>query len=223
MGWIDKLKNLFKKKDEKEEFPCHLQHLLSKILLIYPSENRIVNGMDNTILNSIHIDKEVLAFDRIVIETKELNSILKDLMYSINSYENKKELNDEISLKIKNATMHGLELKNLLGILEEQYYNLLINNLKKMKKDVKSLISNLESDKNRFIDLETELAKLVVYDYRLNSERNLNYEHEIKEEIKNNDLRNDIEKLNEMLIIIPELGEKIEHEDIIEDARILLQ
>ncbi|MBS3174381.1 hypothetical protein J4440_00700 [Candidatus Woesearchaeota archaeon] len=223
MGWIDKLKNLFKKKDEKEEFPCHLQPPLPKNLLIYPSENRIVNGMDNTILNSIHIDKEVLAFDRIVIETKELNSILKDLMYSINSYENKKELNDEISLKIKNATMHGLELKNLLGILEEQYYNLLINNLKKMKKDVKSLIGNLESDKNRFIDLETELAKLVVYDYRLNSERNLNYEHEIKEEIKNNDLRNDIEKLNEMLIIIPELGEKIEHEDIIEDARILLQ
>ena len=36
-------------------------------------------------------------------------------------------------------------------------------------------------------------------------------------------MKNDIEKLNEMLIIIPELGEKIEHEDIIEDARILLQ
>ena len=158
-----------------------------------------------------------------------MKGLLKDIEFYQDQKEDhlKEEIANSISTKIKHIIVHGLELKNLLGIIEDQYYNYLIENLEKISKDLSEILEKLKNDRKLIQDTETELGKLVVYDYKLNSERNVNFKEEINEAIKSSTLKEDINNLiNNIYEVITNkelsLRSKIEKQDILEDVKKLL-
>ena len=192
----------------------------------------------DSILNSITIDKESLSLKKLESEAETLNSYLKGLVKDIANYEGNLDDKDKksaaangISAKMKHIILRGLELKNMVAMVEDQYYEELISQLKKLhekvqKEKIKEIIGELEKDHESLRELENELGKLVVYDYKLNSERNVDYLNAIDEAVKNKTLSEDVNSLISKLLAITDktagLRNKIERNNIIEKVRNLI-
>ena len=117
--------SLFGKKEVKVELPKEEE----KELL--PSVDKEINER----LDSIDLDIESLALDKIRSEAEAISSYLKGLMQDINKYSNlmdKKEMQKQIiksiTGKIKVITQHSLELKNLIAHVEQRYHDYLLEN-----------------------------------------------------------------------------------------------
>ncbi len=207
MGFIDFIRFLFKGEEKLKQEIAESSEDKEENGTGVSQENVDIRNTQ-TPLDSIKIDKEALALHKVLSEAETINSYLKSVIKEISFYEN--NIHDKekrtlaangISAKMKHVVIHGFELKNLLGIIEEQYYDILINSLKD-KPELSNTTDELENDKAKVIDLESELAKLVIYDSKLNSEKNPEYLNAVDEEVKNRNLLNDINNLISKLLAV---------------------
>ena len=159
------------------------------------------------ILDSIDLDKEKLALDKIQSEAETINSYTKLLIKDLSlhqDYFNEKDKLDQvikgISGKIKVITNHGLELKNLLGNLEGHYYDNLLEGLKKVyektkNEQIEKLILDLEKDLELIKTLDTQLTKVIGYNELFNPEKNPKYKEAIEKEATKRIVHGDLNDL----------------------------
>src|SRR3989344_3212478 len=81
------------------------------------------------LLNSFSINIDNLALGRIQTESEAMNHYVRGIIKDLHMYANTKDQKEKlehtmkaISSKIKFVSIHGLELKNMLGNLENHYY-----------------------------------------------------------------------------------------------------
>src|SRR3989344_681693 len=194
--------SLFGKKEVKVELPKEEE----KELL--PSVDKEINER----LDSIDLDIESLALDKIRSEAEAISSYLKGLMQDINKYSNlmdKKEMQKQIiksiTGKIKVITQHSLELKNLIAHVEQRYHDYLLENFKwvnekKENEDIKNLIKELEEDKETIKALDTKLTRILYYDEIFNPDKNKEYEGNIHKEVEKMEIHTNINDLTTHLL-----------------------
>ncbi|HIH25695.1 hypothetical protein J4476_03250 [Candidatus Woesearchaeota archaeon] len=194
--------SLFGKKEVKVELPKEEE----KELL--PSVDKEINER----LDSIDLDIESLALDKIRSEAEAISSYLKGLMQDINKYSNlmdKKEMQKQIiksiTGKIKVITQHSLELKNLIAHVEQRYHDYLLENFKwvnekKENEDIKNLIKELEEDKETIKALDTKLTRIIYYDEIFNPDKNKEYEGNIHKEVEKMEIHTNINDLTTHLL-----------------------
>ena len=193
---------LFGKKDVKVELPK--EEVKEKVKTV---EDEIKEKLD-----SIDLDINGLALDKIRSESETINSYLKGLMQDINRYSNlmeKKEMQKmlikSITGKIKVITQHSLELKNLLAHVEQRYYDYLLENFKeinnkKENEELKNIIKELENDRELIKSLDTKLTRIIYYDDIFNPDKNKEYEGNIHKEVEKMEIHTNINDLTTNLL-----------------------
>ncbi len=163
------------------------------------------------LLGNIKIDLEDLALKKLESESETVNTYLKMLMKDISAYQNnkndkiKQDLNGKsISTKVKKITMHSLEIKNLLSIIETHYFEVLLAPLKKINEKYKNdklneFIKPLENNFELIKKIETQLTKIIAYDELLNPEKNKNFNMAIESEVTKGKVHHDISELYSIL------------------------
>ncbi len=230
MSFFDKIKNLFKNKDfpvksvttapqEKQEDSENEQ--------IKEDSNNNETNLEETheevqevekykeynkeealeILDSIKIDIDSLALEKIQSEAETLNSYAKMLIKDISNYQDFKDEKDKVEAaikgiagKIKVINNHGLELKNLLANLENHYYSILIKGFKKLYEktendDVQKVINDIEKDLQIIKNLDTKITKVIGYNELFNPEKNPEYKKEIEKEAVKRIIHGDLNEL----------------------------
>ncbi len=212
MNILEKVKKLFKKKEVIENNEEAKDKPSPEIEI---KENKLDNAEILQILDSVKIDKNELALDRIESEAETISSYTKTLIKDLGTYQDFKEEKDKveaairgISGKIKVVAIHCLELKNLLVSLEDHYYNPLIEAFKKVnekayKPEVDKLIQDLEIYSNLIKELGNDLTKVGGYDQLFNPEKNPHFRDEIEKEIAKRIVHGDLnDLLNKILTTI---------------------
>ncbi len=233
MKFLDKVKSLFKKKkhhkkheEEKTEEP--------------KKEDEFQQAIERSelydILNSVKINNEDLALDRIESEADTITNYVKGLIKNLSNYNDFKNDKDRIEEsvrgiagKIKQVAIHGLELKNLLANLEDHYYKLVIETLKKANEkakneDLDNLIKTLEEDLRLVQDLDAQLTKVAGYDGLFNPDKNTGYKEEIEKEAAKRIVHGDLNDLLDRLlntVVNKSIGvkNKIENSNPLEEAK----
>lgn len=159
------------------------------------------------LLDSVKINPDSLALDRIESESETLSSYCKGLIKDLGNYhdfKNEKEKQElaikSISGKIKVINNHGLELKNLLATLEDHYYTPIIEVLKRVyekseKDELKKLIESLEKDLNLVKELDSQITKVISYHELFSQEKNPKYKEEIEKEVIKRIIHEDLNDL----------------------------
>lgn len=244
MGFLDKIKNLFRKNEnvsvddvkkvtgevtgEKEE------------TLIEEKKSEFDQSVEKSelfdVLNSVNIDITYLALDRIENEADTVANYVKGLIKDLGTYNDFKDDKQKMEVavrgiggKIKQIAIHGLELKNLLANLEDHYYEPAIETLKKVnekvnKEEIAKLIENTENDLKLAQELDSQITKVVGYDGLFNPDKNSKYKEEIDKEAIKRIVHGDLQALLDKLlnlIVNRSLGikSKIEKENPLEKAK----
>ena len=188
------------------------------------------------ILNSVDIDMNKLALDRIESEADTIASYVKSMTKNIGTYQDFKDDKDKIEEaikgiggKIKVITTHSMELKNLLAALEDHYYSPILDALKKLndkanKDEISKLIVDVEKELRLVQELDTQITKIVGYNEFFNPEKNPNYREEVEKEASKRIINGDLnELLDKILITVVNrslgLRAKIEKNNPIEKAK----
>lgn len=195
MGFLDKLKDLLKKKEDAGEEKVNEVLEESDGSAKEEKQSEFDNAVDKSrlfeILNSANVNFNELALDKIQGEADTIASYVRSLLKDLDVYSDK---NRDMAIKaiggkIKHITIHSLELKNLLASLEDRYYVPVIETLKKVNeeaksKDVSDMIEGLEKDRGLVAALDSSITRVVGYNGLFNPEKNQKYAEEIEKEAK---------------------------------------
>lgn len=222
MGLLDKLKNLFKKKEntlvKTVSVPPTEQVSETPEQEIKPAEE-IKAPIEETqltleekqefleLLNSVNINLEDLALDKMQSESEAINSYVKGLLKDLSNHQDfKKEKEKQeqainsIGKKIKMINQHGLELKNLLANLEDHYYVVVLDTIKKVNdkaknEQIQKLIDDLEHDLGLVALLDSHITKVIGYNELFNPENNQKFKEDIEKEAAQRVIHGDLNEL----------------------------
>src|SRR3989344_837766 len=146
------------------------------------------------ILDSVKIDKENLALDRIENEGETVYNYAKSVIKDLSKYDNLKNKKDQVKEalnaikgKFKHINIHSLELKNLLANLEDHYYV--------------EVIDDVENDLELVKQLDSQLTKVIAYNDLFNPEKNKDYESAIEREAEKRLIHGDLNDLIDRILI----------------------
>ncbi|HLC58756.1 MAG TPA: hypothetical protein VJI68_02750 [Candidatus Nanoarchaeia archaeon] len=165
------------------------------------------------ILDSVKIDKENLALDRIENEGETVYNYAKSVIKDLSKYDNLKNKKDQVKEalnaikgKFKHINIHSLELKNLLANLEDHYYVVVIDILKKVNDkvnndEISKVIDDVENDLELVKQLDSQLTKVIAYNDLFNPEKNKDYESAIEREAEKRLIHGDLNDLIDRILI----------------------
>lgn len=165
------------------------------------------------VLNSVSVDLDYLAIDRIQSESETIGSYVKALIKDMAAYQDLKEDNNKIEEavrgiggKIRVIAVHSLELKNLLANLEEHYFNPLLEALRKVNEKLNNegmakLILSVENDLNLVKALDTQITRVAGYDSLFNSAKNPDYKAEIEKEVSKRIIHGELNELLDTILV----------------------
>ena len=196
----------------------------------------IYGNVDNNLKRNLEIlkaEKNDLPLDGIKSEAQIVNNIIDDLKQDLEALKNtehrKEELASVASTRVKNITIRGLQLKKLIGEVETRYYSKLIDLVKKANMQFNNgeldvVLDQLETNNNTLKDLQEDLGNLMVYDYKLNSEKNDDFVNAINQDLEefSNYLINLQGKLSSNVLLNGGLRAKLNVESTIEQAIFIL-
>jgi hypothetical protein len=231
MNLFSKLKEMFKKKSSEQKEEPKIEGI----------KNEVVQEESDfsLLLENLKIDKDNLALDRLLSIGETINAYSRGLIKNISVYKESKadpsmmqEMQHSISGKVRLITVNALELKNLVGNLEDHYYSPILNGLtqieeKKSKKEIKEIFEENKKDMESMKRLDSELTKIIGYDELFNHNKNPKFKDEIDKEIEKRLFHNDLNNLIKTIVELitnraNSLVVKIEREDIHAKVRKLL-
>ena len=192
MGFKDFLVKWFYEEVEAEDDNMASATISNSSLPIYngaPEDNSkiIIDNKLDSIISNLNVDVNNLPLDKIKTEVQIINNIIEDLIQDLDTFkqnENRRdELSSVISARVKNITVRGLALRDLLVQINDNYYIKLIEFFKTKNYDIGTDLVN----KNKIIidELLEKLGNLVVYDYKMNSEKNTDFLNAINTDAEN--------------------------------------
>ena len=163
-----------------------------------------------SLLANVPRDMEHLKLEQIERNAETIVNYLRALTKDLSGYASTKEdvvrekYKQNISTKIKMITQRGLELRNLVGLLESHHYQVLFDLLDKVYAQTQDeflleLKKRLEKDMLIEKDVEAKLLKIIAYDALLNVEKNPNVGAEIDKVAQAREINNDI---NELIAVV---------------------
>ncbi len=148
-----------------------------------------------SILRNVHL-REDIKVDAVRDYAETINRYCQQLKKDIAEPATEKQ--QAIATRLKQVVTHGLELKNILGQIEEHLLRPTIEALKKVethKPELKHLLQQAEEDQQVVIDADAALTRVIDFDTLLNPEHNPNVEQELKHESKRRELMHAIDHL----------------------------
>lgn len=214
MVFWDKVKKLFRREQVSVE---DIKKLTGEASEEKEETSVVEHTTNNTelseLLNSISINLEYLALDRLQSESETISSYVKALLKDLSAYQDfkneKNKVEDAIrgiGGKIRVIAVHCLELKNLLGNLEEHYYNPILDVLKKVneklnKEEMTKLISKIEADLDLVKELDAQITRIGGYDALFNSAKNPQYKDEIEKEVTKRMIHGELNGLLDTILV----------------------
>ncbi len=159
-----------------------------------------------SLLANVPRDMQHLKLEQIERNAETIVNYLRALTKDLSSYANTKDeashekYKQMISTKMKMITQRGLELRNLIGLLESHHYQVLLDLLEKVHAQTqddfllslkKRLLEDLQVEK----DVEANLMKIIAYDELLNGEKNPNVGAEIAKVAQTREINQDMNRL----------------------------
>lgn len=162
------------------------------------------------IITKLPTDLETLRLDDIRKNAEAVVNYLRGLAKDVEAYRSVKpglaqeRVRDAISKKVKFIAQRGLEIRNLIALLETHYYQVLLDALAQLH-----VLTNdpfLDVTKRRLQqdlviekDAEAKLTKVIGYDLLLNAEKNPHFQEELAKVVHARELHKDVQDLLSMI------------------------